>query len=41
MQRRFCACFTKNLGKLQDEGSPNWLEVKAGDQSTLPWLDLP
>ena len=40
-QRRFRACFAKNLGKLQDEGSPNWLQVKAGDQGTLPWLDLP
>ena len=36
-------CFNKHLPELQDNGSPNWQEVQAGDHGVpvIPWLDLP
>lgn len=42
-QAKMRACVTKNLPALQDNGSPNWQDVVAGDRgiASIPWLDLP
>lgn len=41
-QRALRACFTSSLAQLQDNGSPNWQAVTAGDQGTLGnYLTLP
>jgi len=41
-QSKFRACVTKNIPKLQDNGSPNWQDVTPGDHgiASIPWLDL-
>lgn len=37
------SCLTKHLPELQDNGSPNWQEVTAGDHGVpvIPWLEFP
>lgn len=41
-QRKLRACVAAKLGDLQDNGSPNWQDVTAGDHgiATIPWLEI-
>ncbi len=40
-QRHFRDCLSRNLTRLQDDGSPSWQNVQANDRGVLDWYEIP